>query len=382
MHSFHNIPGNDELKKSLIQQVNSGRLHHAHLFVGKMGHYTTALAMSFLKYLYCTDRKDDDSCHECSNCSKIDQFQHVDIHFTFPSFKKDKLSKELMSDFKQIYTDYQGVFDLKDWMDYHGEFNAKIRELECDIILSNMTMTAYSNGHRAQVIWMVERMGNESNKILKILEEPSPDSIFILIAETTERILPTIISRCNLHKVQAPEQNFLHSRLMTDFPDHKPDLIDKAIIFSEGDQIAARRYLSDLDLDFSLEDSLKLFLKGLVKFEERKFSNIQNMFLAAEGIASQNKSNHTKFLEYTLYIVHQIVLYKTIGKADVSENMEPVVAYFSGLLEIDQIEEWMNLLDRCLHAVQGNANVKISFVSLGIEMGRVLNRQEFEIYHQ
>lgn len=91
MFQFSDIIGQEEVKSSLITQANSGKLHHAHLFLGKMGYGTFQLAMAFVKYIYCKDKQVVDSCDQCANCIKIKKLEHIDIHFTIPSFKK-KLS--------------------------------------------------------------------------------------------------------------------------------------------------------------------------------------------------------------------------------------------------------------------------------------------------
>ena len=297
MFLFSEILGQEEIKSSLIRQARSEKLHHAHIFLGKMGHGTFQLALSFLKYIYCENKSEIDSCSECSNCLKIDKFVHPDIHFTFPSFESKVLSDSLIGQFKQITWDTNAIFDLKDWLDFNQKKNSKIRADECDIMINNMSMSSYSNGYKTQVIWLADKLEKESNKILKILEEPNPNSLFILVAESSEDILPTILSRCNIHKVPSTSSNAVFEKLKGERISLEPELIEKSLIFSEGDIIEARRFLDDFDSSFSLEDNLKKFLKGLIYFEQRKFSNINNFIQFGEEIANQSQSIQLKFLE-------------------------------------------------------------------------------------
>jgi DNA polymerase-3 subunit delta' len=88
MFQFSDIIGQEEVKSSLITQAHSGKLHHAHLFLGKMGYGTFQLAMAFVKYIYCQDKQLEDSCDLCANCIKINKLAHIDIHYHNTQFQK------------------------------------------------------------------------------------------------------------------------------------------------------------------------------------------------------------------------------------------------------------------------------------------------------
>lgn len=380
MFQFKDIIGQDEVKTSLIAQVNSGKLHHAHLFLGKMGYGTFQLAMAFLKYIYCQDKQENDSCGECANCIKLSKFNHIDIHCTLPSFDINNLSSALMPEFREIVEEKKGMFDLKDWMDFHKEKNAKIRSAECDIILHDMGLSSYEGGYKTQIIWMAESLEKDSNKILKILEEPNPQTLFILIAENSDRLLPTILSRCNIHKIlplrnEQIQDYFIHQQGQQD-----TDALERAIHFAEGDIIEAERYLADEDSEFPLEQNLINFLRGLINFHERKFDNINKAMKQAEVLSGQSKSNQKKFLEYFQYFLRQVIMIKITGNSQLNESLLKAGHHFANLLDLDQIEVWNQLLDKYHFAIEGNANVKISFVSLAIESGKIQNREEFEYF--
>lgn len=377
MISFAACKENADLIHTLIRQVNSGKLHHAHLFIGKMGYGCLPLIFAFIKYVYCKDRQATDACHVCSSCIKIDKMAHVDTHCTFPTFDKDNLSDELLPDFRELYEETQGYFDLKTWMDYHKKYNVKIREKECDIIINNMLMTSYEGGYKSQIIWMIEYMGAESNKLLKILEEPPAQSLFILMAESSDRILPTILSRCNVHRLQPLGADTIRQHLMQHNGQINAELKEQAVLFSEGDIIAAQRYSEDFDSDFSLEEHLVLFMRGLIKFEERKFSNIQFFLELADKLTLQNKAVQIKFLEFVLYFVQELTRYQVVNTPHSNESIGKIITHMAPLIEIDQIEAWRAELEHAIYALQGNANIKITFVSLGIELGRIMNREEF-----
>lgn len=380
MFQFQAILGQDEIKSSLIRQVNSGKLHHAHLFLGKMGYGTFQLAMAFMKYIYCQKKSEVDSCNECSNCSKINKLSHIDIHFTLPSFDAKALSSSIFPEFRKIVEQEKGIFDIKDWQDFNKEKNSKIRSAECDIILNNMSLSSYEDGYKTQVIWMAESLEKESNKILKILEEPAPQSLFILIAESSNTLLPTILSRCNIHKVLPLKDEHLKDYLISSGYNSTPEELTRTLNFSEGDIIEAKRYLADEESDFPMEMNLLSFLRGFINFSERKFSNINKAILQAEVLASQSKTTQKKFLDYFQYFIRQIILLKFTNESQLNPNMLQAAKHFALNLEIDQLEAWSQLIDKYYYAIEGNANVKISFVSLAIESGQIQNRNEYDLY--
>jgi len=380
MFQFSNIIGQQDVKDTLIKQVNSGKLHHAHLFLGKMGYGTFQLAMAFMKYMYCTDKQANDSCNECPNCLKINHLSHIDIHFTLPSFDAKALSNSIFSEFKKIVEHEHGLFDIKDWQDFNKEKNSKIRSAECDIIINNMSLSSYEDGYKTQVIWMAESLEKESNKILKILEEPNPNSLFILIAESSDLLLPTILSRCNIQKVLPLTNENIENYLRDNSKAKSQEEIERAAMFSEGDLIEAKRYIEDEESEFPLELNLLNFLRGLINFSERKFTNINKAILQAEILAAQSKTTQRKFLDYFQYFLRQVIMLKITHTCQLNQSLVNAAKHFADNLDIDQIEAWTQILDKNYHAIEGNANVKISFVSLAIESGQIQNRNEFEVF--
>ena len=188
---FADITGQEDLKRHLVQSVDAGRVSHAQLFTGQAGAGALALAVAYVQYLCCHHRHDGDSCGECPDCRQIAALAHPDLHLVFPVNKQGKKSGEVMrSDeflplFRAIFGENGGYFSAQDWYE----------RLDLGKTLKGM-IAAREADYKTMLIWLPEAMNEEAaNKILKILEEPWEKTLFLLVSEQPDRLLPTILSR-------------------------------------------------------------------------------------------------------------------------------------------------------------------------------------------
>lgn len=374
---FKDILGQEAIKAELIKQARGEKLHHAHLFIGKMGFGTFGLAMAFIQYFYCENKTETDSCNECPNCHKIKNFIHLDVHYTFPTFSEKENCKVLHPKFKEIIQEKGHLFDIKDWLDFNKAKNYKIRVEETTEILNTFSMYSYEGGYKTQVIWMAEELRRESNKILKLLEEPNPMSLFVLIAESSDHILPTILSRCNIHKIPRLQDAEIEGVIDSEFSQSSSKIKKSALNFSNGDILSARRYFEDVGAEDSIEHFTLQILRGIVKFNERHLAKIQEMLDACNELAGKSKEVQKKVLEHLLYVLNEIIQYKYKGEITASDELTGAIKYFASVMEIDQIEYSMAEISKTIYAIERNANSKISFVSLGIILGKFQTRAEF-----
>ena len=202
---FADIIGQDDLKRHLAQSVDAGRVSHAQLFTGLSGSGALALAVAYVQYLCCRHRRDGDSCGECPDCKQIASLAHPDVHLVFPVNKQGKKSGEVMrSDeflplFRGLFAERGGYFSAQDWydrLDLGKTLKGMIAAREADDIIRKLSFKSFEADYKTMLIWLPEAMNEEAaNKILKILEEPWEKTLFLLISEQPERLLPTIISR-------------------------------------------------------------------------------------------------------------------------------------------------------------------------------------------
>ena len=202
---FADITGQEDLKRHLTQSVDAGRVSHAQLFTGTAGSGALAVAVAYVQYLCCRHRRDGDSCGECPDCRQIAALAHPDLHLVFPVNKQGKKSGEVMrSDeflplFRGLFAERGGYFSAQDWydrLDLGKTLKGMIAAREADDIIRKLSFKSFEADYKTMLIWLPEAMNEEAaNKILKILEEPWEKTLFLLISEQPERLLPTIISR-------------------------------------------------------------------------------------------------------------------------------------------------------------------------------------------
>ena len=202
---FADIIGQDDLKRHLAQSVDAGRVSHAQLFTGLSGSGALALAVAYVQYLCCRHRRDGDSCGECPDCRQIAALAHPDLHLVFPVNKQGKKSGEVMrSDeflplFRAVFSENGGYFSAQDWyecLDLGKTLKGMIAAREADEIIRKLSFKSFEADYKTMLIWLPEAMNEEAaNKILKILEEPWEKTLFLLVSEQPDRLLPTIISR-------------------------------------------------------------------------------------------------------------------------------------------------------------------------------------------
>ena len=202
---FADIIGQDDLKRHLAQSVDAGRVSHAQLFTGLSGSGALALAVAYVQYLCCRHRRDGDSCGECPDCKQIASLAHPDLHLVFPVNKQGKKSGEVMrSDeflplFRTLFDERGGYVSPQDWydrLDLGKTLKGMIAAREADEIIRKLSFKSFEAEYKVMLVWLPETMNEEAaNKILKILEEPWERTLFILVSEQPDRLLPTIISR-------------------------------------------------------------------------------------------------------------------------------------------------------------------------------------------
>lgn len=202
---FSGIHSNEDVIETLVRMVDTGRVPHAILFCEDDGGDAFGITLAFLQYLYCRGRVAGDSCGICPECNKVGKLIHPDVHFIFPTAGgKNVLSSQYIPQLRTLAS-ANPRFTESELVEAAGADgkNSMIAVGEAKALLADLSLSAVQGGYRTAVVLYPEKMNAEaSNKLLKILEEPSPQTLFVLITHKPEKVLQTVASRCQRIRIR------------------------------------------------------------------------------------------------------------------------------------------------------------------------------------
>ena len=260
---FCDIIGHTDLKRRLAAGIDGGRISHAQLFVGAAGSGTLALAVAYTQYLHCTNRQNGDSCGECPSCRQIEKLAHPDFHVVFPVNKQGKkperglVANDFIEEFRSLFESTAGYFSPQQWydtLDLGKTLKGAIAVREAEEMIRKLSFKSFASKYKTMLIWLPETMNERaSNMILKILEEPWEDTIFILVTEQPDKILGTILSRTQEVTVPRLAQQDMVEEI------RKSGIVDEAEVrnmarLASGDLLQLRQMLSGEDDEIKNEN--------------------------------------------------------------------------------------------------------------------------------
>ena len=376
---FKNIIGQQALKEKLIQSVRDKKIAHANLFLGAEGSGQLAFAVAYAQYLDCENCTDDDSCGECSSCVKSQKLIHPDIHFTYPVISKkngESISKPTSTDFIEEWRKEflnNPYLSVQDWLDTLDSENrlGNISAEECRRIVHTQNLKSFESPFKVFILWMPDLLGKEGNILLKSLEEPPVNTIFILAGENEEKILSTILSRVQITKVPRLKDEEIIFQL-----EKNPSLSNK-----EAHAIARHadgNFNEALKLAGSIgNDNEKMFLHFL-RICLKGNNEGMNLIGYCDKIAASGRENLKGVLQYGLELMHEIFMLQHAGesKARLTENEMRLAQYINEHLAFQSKEEMIKKLEESHYHLERNANPKILFMNLGISFSQLLKRNE------
>lgn len=383
---FADIAGQRRLINSLIDAVESHRVPHAQLFAGAEGYGAFALAWAYAQFVSCTDKQhyhtssqDElkaDSCGKCPSCVKYQKLAHPDLHLIFPTTTTKRIDKNnesaLFIDlFRDFVIENDGYIDIESWLDYiksdnkQGEINVR----DANSIVSSLTMTVYESPYKIMIIWCADRMRHDAApKLLKILEEPYDGTLFLLVSANTEAILPTILSRVQLVKVLPME-----SSAIADY------LTNKRRLSRAEAQTIANSSSGNMLRALNYDNKEQKEIVGLfIEWTRAAFQYAQkasDILAISEKFAKLSREKQKIFLLTCSELMRECFMHKT--QRQVCENLFPkedekFLTNFSKYLNENNIRSIYNLMEQALNHVMRNANAKILFFDLTIQVGKHL----------
>ena len=369
---FQDIIGQRELKHHFIQEIEQEKVSHAQLFLGKNGYGSLALALAFSQYLFCENKQAMDSCGICPACKKVSDLQHPDLHFTFPVVLAQHKTSNGALDLWREQLKKTPYFDLSHWGSFIDPKGRKpiIGSDESQEILKKLALKSYEGGYKIMIIWMAEEMNPTcSNKLLKILEEPPAKTLFLLIAENQEKLLPTILSRTQLVKVPRIISDDL-SLFLRNKGGFSQVLIDSVVGRVDGDVVEALELLSASDAQ---EQNRDLFIQ-LMRVCYKK--DVIAMMDWAEMLTSFSRDHQKTFLNYCLHMFRQSLLSNYMGDVllRISTGEEQFLKNFAPFISGNNIREFIETFDDAYYHIDRNANSRILFTQMCFQTMRFIHQ--------
>lgn len=254
---FRDIVGHSELKRRLVEMVDSGRIPHAQLYTGAEGVGKLALAIAVAQYICCEHREGGDSCGRCPSCVQFAKLSHPDLHFVFPIAKSDrvKVCDDAIGEFRSAVLE-NPYLTLEEWMDMASDRKAvHIYTTEGDEMIRKLSFKAYQGRYKVMIVWIAEKMNVEcANKILKLLEEPEADTVFMLVSDRPDDVLGTIYSRCQRIAVPPIDAKDMQQALSAryDVEADEVEYLVKNAMGSWGKMLGLMKESEESKMDFEL----------------------------------------------------------------------------------------------------------------------------------
>ena len=367
-----NTLGQHRAKIFLTQLYRSGRVPHALLFLGQTGWGTLGLAVEFARWLLCetagagTQSPGDGPCGQCNACVKTGHLAHPDLHFSYPTIGTNAVSTDFIKEWRTTLAESPYI-DANTWLQRLDAENKQgnITKDECNAIIKKLSLKAFEGRYKILLMWLPEYLGKEGNRLLKLIEEPPEQTIFLLVAENPDLILPTILSRCQLVKTDPLSDE----EIVEGLQNYRPTDLNR------GRQIA---FLSGGDFQQALQladnpenDDAALLLDWLRKCWR---GNGVELVKWTDTFAKLGRENQKQFLYYGLHFLRELLTLVTTRQTDARLRPEELqtAQNMANILNFEKISRMVNILNDNIFYIERNANPKILFLDTSIQINRIL----------
>lgn len=405
---FSDIIAQTEVKQRLVELVRHNRLSHALLFLGKEGNGALPLAIAFAQYINCekvssqesgarhreselplfddkslspltAHHSPTDSCGICPSCLKAQQLIHPDIHFSYPTVTRKPGEKPIATDFISDWREfikqapYGNAFDWIELIKEKENSQGKITAEECNDIIRKLSLKSFESEYKILIMWMPEYLGAEGNKLLKLIEEPPPNTLFILVSENESLVLPTIVSRCQLIKIPSLETRDIEQALIYRNKT-EPKTARQVAGISEGNYREALQLVMHAEEDW--QSLLREWLNAILKtgpVAQTKW---------VEEISRLGREKQKQFLRYFNHLLQQAIRLRiaslSAGKQGntalwaIGDTERDFAERLNKIAGIEQQQAIIEELDKASYYIERNANGKMLFHALTIKLYHII----------
>lgn len=370
---FKEIIGQPKIKEQLIKSVKSNRIPHSQLFIGPSGSGKLSLAIAYAQYINCEDKQENDSCGRCPSCIKYQKLMHPDLHFVFPVKKASEAKPETSDHYMEtwINTLLENTYlSPRKWYDKLNLENKQgiIPTSESARIIKKINFKTYESEYKTMIIWLPERMHRSTaNKLLKLIEEPSEKTVFLMVSENSDLILPTILSRTQKIKVPKIDDQSLFNTISDTF-DLNSGKAQETVRLANGSYIKALQYIHENEEN---QENLQRFISLMRLCFGTKIIEILNW---TDEIASLGREKQIIFLQYATHLLRENfmknlemekIVYLTEEENDFSRN-------FSKFIKPQNAGKLFNEFNKASRDIQMNAHSKTVFLDMSLKIIKLL----------
>jgi len=376
---FKEIIGHQDVKKRLINSVNDGRISHAQLFLGPEGCGNLPMAIAYAQYISCQNKGNEDSCGECESCVKFQKLIHPDLHFVFPvassaEVKVKPTSTQYISQWREavLETPYLSLANWQNRIET-GNKQLLISKNESESILKVLSLKTYESEYKTMIIWYPERFNIASgNKLLKIIEEPPSKTLFILVAQDSEQIISTILSRTQLVKIGRIKEDTLQVELEKKYA-LESSIANKIAHQSDGNFITAQKLIEHSATEEEFHELFKIWMRSAFK------GNVAGLITWSENMASAafGREKQKQFLKYALHLFRESLI-KNYGDPEMertANNELKFLSNFAPYIHGANCIEIIELFNNASYHIERNANPKILFLDISLKLTKLLRVQ-------
>lgn len=372
---FREVIGQQEIKERLVRTAKEGFIPHAQLFCGPEGIGKLPLAVAYAQYLNCENPSESDSCGTCSSCIKYNHLAHPDLHFVFPIVKKAAKKKEVCDDYITEWREFikmNPYFNLNQWLDNIDAENSQglIYAKESEEIIRKLSLRIYEAKYKIMIIWLPEKMHEScANKLLKIIEEPTDNTIFLLVSDTPDNIITTIQSRSQRINIHGVEKEDIVQSLENNY----------SIAHDEATNIAhlsKGSYLKALET-ISLNEEHKFFFNLFVQMMRASYArNIKEIKAIGNELGAIGRENQKSFLAYSQKMIREYFV-SNLSQPDIVYMAQDEANFglrFSPFINEKNIIGFMDELALAERHIEQNVNAKMVFFDLCLKITMLIKQ--------
>ncbi|HEX3024040.1 MAG TPA: hypothetical protein VHP12_02420 [Chitinophagaceae bacterium] len=391
---FKDVIGLEDVKQHLTEMVKQNRLSHALLFLGKEGSGALPLALAFAQYVVSQPQPSPvvedlfggftalettptfiapNEIQSLPAFQRAEQLIHPDLHFSYPVIPKKSGEKPISSNYINEWREFIKNYpygNVYDWLQFISAENKQgnITADECNDIMRKLNLKSFESEYKVLLLWMPEYLGKEGNKLLKLIEEPPPNTLFIFVAENDEQILPTILSRCQLVKIPMLQINEVEQALITR-ANTAPDIAHQIASICEGNYREALQLLQHAEEDWQslLREWLNATLKG-GPLSQIKFT---------DEVSKLGREKQKQFLRYFSHLLEQSIRIKILGADNLAlaANEKDFAQRLNKIASVSQQRAIIEELDKASYYIERNANGKMLFQALTIKLFHIIQNK-------